>query len=820
MKLIKAHIANFGILENKDIEFNDLTSFYQENGKGKTTLASFIKAMFYGLPKDSKSETERKHFLPWNKGLFGGNLEFSFNNKIYKIERTFDSKSPTKDECNVYVNNIKTNEFDDKIIGEEIFKIDKETFNRTLFFDSNDLNFKDSSSSLSSKIYGHVVNFDDASFNDAISNLDKLVKEYSESKRDSNKIYSLRKINIELSNKISNYKDIENVLDSKNEKLNDFKNQKEEVKKQLEIIKFENDLKGKFDALNQYKENLKEDELSLNNIKNKYKIIPSKDEIDDIKTKNDDLKFLKKDINCEFSKENDYRRLNNEFLNGIPNNEILDSVETKIKELSKTNKKINELSYTNNSYNDLENKFKDLSSLEKNTIDQLIKEYRFKQLKSKEQNEGVNYKLFGIIFAVFSILSLIIGLIFCFAFSNKILGILIAIVGTILFGIGSCLFFLKNSKFKETNNKDDELASLLKKYGYFNSDKNVSIILFEQEFSKYQKDIENKTKIKDELNELDKTKRELQNSLYSFFSFYNIYHENYEFMLSKLKDDIFNFNKINNERISFNSQKEESNKKYEKLQGSINEFISKYEISIDLNLYLDIAKADLDLKSFYESEIKKTDEKIYKFILENKLNQSYEFHNYTSDDENNLNYKKDLLTKNIIDLENEIKEDTEKVEKIDELNSDINLNQEMIKIYEHKRYLFEKTKELLIECDSDLKNEYLSPLMNSFKKYSKLIEEDMNKNINLNSNYELQYEKDGIFHDASFLSDGMKTICALCLRLSLIDNMFKEDKPFIILDDPLLTLDENHLETSKKLIEDLSKDFQIIYFTCHECRKI
>lgn len=450
----------------------------------------------------------------------------------------------------------------------------------------------------------------------------------------------------------------------------------------------------------------------------------------------------------------------------------------------------------------------------------MIKEYRFKQLKSKEQNEGVNYKLFGIIFAVFSILSLIIGLIFCFTFSNKILGILIAIVGTILFGIGSCLFFLKNSKFKETNNKDDELASLLKKYGYFNSDKNVSIILFEQEFSKYQKDIENKTKIKDELNELDKTKRELQNSLYSFFSFYNIYNENYEFMLSKLKDDIFNFNKINNERISFNSQKEESNKKYEKLQDSINAFISKYEISIDLNLYLDIAKADLDLKSFYESEIKKTNEKIYKFILENKLNQSYEFHNYTSDDENNLNYKKDLLTKNIIDLENEIKEDTEKVEKIDELNSDINLNQEMIKIYEHKRYLFEKTKELLIECDSDLKNEYLSPLMNSFKKYSKLIEEDMNKNINLNSNYELQYEKDGIFHDASFLSDGMKTICALCLRLSLIDNMFKEDKPFIILDDPLLTLDENHLETSKKLIEDLSKDFQIIYFTCHECRKI
>lgn len=820
MRLIKAHIANFGILESKDIEFNDLTSFYKENGKGKTTLASFIKAMFYGLPKDTKSENERKHFLPWNKGLYGGNLEFSFNSKIYKIERTFDSKTPTKDECNVYVNNIKTNEFDDKIIGEEIFKIDKETFNRTLFFDSNDLNFKNCSSSLSSKIYGHVINFDDASFNDAISNLDSLIKEYSEKRIASNKIFSLKNENIRLSNEISNYKYIEDNLDSKNKRLSELKNQKEEIKKELEIVKLENDLKSKLETLNTYNEDLKRHKEFLNLINNKYKVIPSEEEINEIKNINYNLKFLKQGANSEFSKENDYKKLTNEFSNGIPNIDTLNNVERKINNLKKINKDIDELNYKNSLNDDLETKFQNLSLLEKNTIDELIKEHKKKQMIEKSEKNEVNYKLYGIIFAIFACLTLILGVTLCFVLSNKIIGIIIASIFTLLFGSISCFFFLRKNNKKEINEKQDDLALLLNKYGYQNYDKNVSIALFEQDYSKYLKNNEEKNQRISKLKGLENDKRELASFLYTFFSSYNIYHINNEIMLSKLKDDIQNLNKISKERDSFNFTKEEVNKKYKESTKIISDFTSKYDINIDLNEYLDSLKTDLDRKKVYETEIEKVNLKINDFKTINQLDQNYNFHSYTLDDEINLNNKNDSLTKNIIDLKNEIDNDTEKVEKIDELKKEIDINLETIKEYEHKKYLFEKTKELLQECDTDLKNEYLSPLMNSFKKYSKLIEEDMNKSINLNPNYELQYEKDGIFHDASFLSDGMKTICALCLRLSLIDNMFKEDKPFVILDDPLLTLDENHLDTSKNLIKDLSKNIQIIYFTCHKSREI
>ena len=51
MKLVSCHISGYGSLRDKDIKFDGgLTQICEPNGYGKTTLASFIKAMFYGLP--------------------------------------------------------------------------------------------------------------------------------------------------------------------------------------------------------------------------------------------------------------------------------------------------------------------------------------------------------------------------------------------------------------------------------------------------------------------------------------------------------------------------------------------------------------------------------------------------------------------------------------------------------------------------------------------------------------------------------------------------------------------------------------------------
>ena len=56
MKLIKCYVENFGTLSKYSLSFSDnLTIIKEDNGFGKSTLATFIKAMFYGLPKSKKS---------------------------------------------------------------------------------------------------------------------------------------------------------------------------------------------------------------------------------------------------------------------------------------------------------------------------------------------------------------------------------------------------------------------------------------------------------------------------------------------------------------------------------------------------------------------------------------------------------------------------------------------------------------------------------------------------------------------------------------------------------------------------------------------
>ena len=64
MRLISLKIENFGNLSEYTLSFErDLTVIFEDNGFGKTTLAEFIKTMFYGFrepPNPLRRIVERK----------------------------------------------------------------------------------------------------------------------------------------------------------------------------------------------------------------------------------------------------------------------------------------------------------------------------------------------------------------------------------------------------------------------------------------------------------------------------------------------------------------------------------------------------------------------------------------------------------------------------------------------------------------------------------------------------------------------------------------------------------------------------------------
>ena len=67
MRLIKCYVSSFGKLKDFDYKFDaGLNTFKEDNGWGKTTLATFIKAMFYGLNSGKRSvgENERIKYRP------------------------------------------------------------------------------------------------------------------------------------------------------------------------------------------------------------------------------------------------------------------------------------------------------------------------------------------------------------------------------------------------------------------------------------------------------------------------------------------------------------------------------------------------------------------------------------------------------------------------------------------------------------------------------------------------------------------------------------------------------------------------------------
>ena len=72
MKLLSCHIDNFGKLSDLSIDFADgVNLFHEPNAWGKSTLAAFLRVMFYGF--DSKRESGSIYpisfCIPTNAGL-------------------------------------------------------------------------------------------------------------------------------------------------------------------------------------------------------------------------------------------------------------------------------------------------------------------------------------------------------------------------------------------------------------------------------------------------------------------------------------------------------------------------------------------------------------------------------------------------------------------------------------------------------------------------------------------------------------------------------------------------------------------------------
>lgn len=156
MKLIECYVENFGSLKNFSYSFSEgLNVIREDNGFGKTTLSVFIKSMLFGLDDTKRpkiEENDRKHYTPWQGGRFGGSLTFSHGDRTYRIERTFMPKA-SDDTFTLYdCESGKVSEDFSKNLGEELFGIDADGFERTVFLSERKLSTKNENKKISAKL--------------------------------------------------------------------------------------------------------------------------------------------------------------------------------------------------------------------------------------------------------------------------------------------------------------------------------------------------------------------------------------------------------------------------------------------------------------------------------------------------------------------------------------------------------------------------------------------------------------------------------------------------------------------------------------------
>lgn len=92
MIIEKIHIRSFGALIEKTVEpTQGLNIIEGKNECGKSTVAMFIKFIFYGLSSKATGDdavSERAKYVNWSTGVASGDLTFSSLGKRYRIDRS------------------------------------------------------------------------------------------------------------------------------------------------------------------------------------------------------------------------------------------------------------------------------------------------------------------------------------------------------------------------------------------------------------------------------------------------------------------------------------------------------------------------------------------------------------------------------------------------------------------------------------------------------------------------------------------------------------------------------------------------------------
>ena len=763
MKLIKCYVENFGKLSNFTYNFKDgLNIIKEQNGFGKTTFAVFIKSMFYGMDagKNTKIEkSERKKYYPWQGGNYGGNIEFEVDGNKYKIERFF-GKKPAEDTFKLYdlATNLESKDFTENI-GEEIFKINKEGYERSTYIPQGQIQIE-MEDSINAKL-GNVLESDnDVNSSEqaiiAINNAKKLYKkERGKGGLIDEKKEKLNQLERELEKRQSDF-EILKIQEEKLNKLNNNIKEQGKLRDQSQQMLSEKMEQGrKVAKLETYKTILTKYNKSQENIDELTEFfandIPSDDLIKNLTEKNFELEITKNQLKNNKLSVEDQEKVTY-YKDIFDRNQI---TETQV------NKGIEEYSKISNLENEIQNKT---------------------NKKEIIQNELKSKRLATILDSILAIVFIILGFFLIFKGVQKIVGIISAIIG-----IGLFILFLVNLK----KSKKLDVKELEEKIEEMQSEKKL-----------IERNID---KILDICNEKEQNKL---NGLYN------------------IKNQINSYNNLLRKQNDINANVQKNNIKKATLENEIKNGLTKYFVDLT-KPYSELLQELTIKKNEYQSQLEQFNSlkrEKEDFEKSNDMQNLDDVKNLSNIDESVLKEKIKEINihfDKLSDEKNQVKNQIEVLEnRIDEyefLESDIENTASEIEEETEKYKILNTTESLLKQAKEQFSSSYLQDMIQNFNEYMKLIDNgEMSTNIDIK--LDVKVDVNGSQKEIKYFSAGYKDLVYICMRFSLIKTLFKNEAPFVVLDDPFVNLDEEKTTKAINVISTISEKYQIIYFVCNSSR--
>ena len=877
MRILSCHIDNFGKLQNKTYDFEkECTIICEENGWGKSTLAAFLRVMLYGFMNEGKRDTyenERKRYKPWQKGVYGGSLCFEYCGTMYLLRRVFGDKS-AEDEFHLICQdtNLESKDFT-KNIGEEMFGINAEAFVRTVFITQNDCETK-TTDGINAKIGNLAQNTDDinnyesamkhltdelnamtpnrktgsiarkkarlaqlaATLRTGEASIEQTIQETT-ARRDKTigereKLIERQRLLLEKQNEISAYKDLEAKQSKYRDLLEEYQRREEEVKwyrerfpgmvpKESEIIAKqllcqENETAER--EMEIYKL-LPEEEQELEALCERFlEPLPERTEIEqllELAQQYDRIVVRQMQTQLTPDESGLLKRLLEKYGGSFP-------LETEIAQISARFR----------TYTQLFN-LQGAKQLSMQTIEAVAAE--------KSKNSMRKWYIVGMICGV-------VGIAFggmAFATLETKIGVPIVLMSMVLGLVSGGLFFAGGRKKVQPPNPAldrirMEIASDKEQMNQILADvedfcQQYNLVYDENSFlddlrqlqsdiSRYQQLIDRQREANriGEDNRSDEIRRRLEQFLLRNKETIDTQNGFYPLLL-RCKEKLKRFCQLRDKKEAYELAYKRSCDNTRKVES----FLNQYQIPRENDLREQLS---VMLKEVREYEILANERNRAKSLLEQfSENEKIESLSAIQKPEQGISLEELADDLKVIavrleelyvigkNYEERLEQLEDAMEEMKETRLEHDALQEEIQQDNLQYGLLVHTRDLLETAKSSFTNRYTEPLLKGFHKYYDLIG-GTDSEFQMDANTNLQVLECSLPRDPMYFSTGKRDLIGICMRMALVEAMYGEEKPFLIMDDPFVNLDEERTRGGLALLEEIAKRYQVIYFTCHNSR--